>query len=76
MTKGTEMLSNLADLRKGLKHIMTLERMGSFDEAATYYEETFRPSLKLVGDKIGKTADEVRALLQATPNRRHRVDFQ
>jgi hypothetical protein len=69
------MLTNLSDLRKGLKHIMTLERQGAWDEAKSFYEETFVPSLKVVADKLGKTPDETRALLQARPNLRHRVDF-
>ena len=69
------MLENLTDLRKGLKHIMTLERQGEYEEAATFYEATFKPSLEAVGQRMGKTAQEVRNLLQATPNRKHRVDF-
>lgn len=69
------MLENLKDLRKGLKHIMTLERQGEFAEASEYYETTFKPSLEIVGQKMGISAQEVRNLLSATPNRKHRVDF-
>lgn len=68
------MLTNLTDLRKGLRLIMSMERQGKWEEASKHYEETFKPSLAIVGEKMGKTPDEVRALLQATPSRR-RVDF-
>ena len=72
--RNPQMLENLKDLRTGLKHIMTLERSGKDAEAAEYYETVFRPSLALVGEKIGQTPDQVRALLQARPSRA-RTDF-
>lgn len=68
------MLENLKDLRKGLKHLMSLEKSGSWEEAQHYYKRVFVPSLDLVGEKIGKSRNEVRALLQARPTRA-RVDF-
>lgn len=68
------MLENLVDLRKGLKKLLSLERAGEWAEAQHYYKTVFVPSLELVGEKMGMTRDQVRALLQAKPSRA-RVDF-
>lgn len=57
------MLENLADLRKGLWKMITLEREGDWYNAQHFYKITFVPSLELVGAKMGLTRDEVRKLL-------------
>lgn len=57
------MLDSLQDLRKGLKHLLKLERANEWAEAQHYHKRVFVPSLKAVGERMGISRDEVRRLL-------------
>lgn len=57
------MLESLKDLRKGLKHLIKLEKANEWADAHHYYKWTFVPSLETVGARMGLTRDEVRKLL-------------